>query len=393
MSGDKFIVRAMFAVCFAWVNVVFLSADVVGTRPSPPVWPYVVVRQRPNTDSLHIGQLRPGEVVDFLDEDVPGWYHVSMRDGHKGYVSRIYTTRHAESNRSQDQTNGETKVQVTAFPALGSQDHPLIVKTINDPALFGIVPRDAVPLAAFFVAACGLGLSLYTGRQTNIRNRNETFRTFRERFETLRSDETNTKGWELEDFDEALGLTSQGRAEVLTSLYKEHAREIGQAALKELLASMQKYWIRTFDEWFITTDGGRGVGPTRAGWLGRTIRIRAYRRLWDDYYREAIARTVRAHPALLIGLIWLPSKAHTLSSPKETEAIRPMADQLFIRQMWWYVATEPVREIADSHLKIVNAWREAGQQPKLKAPPRLPPSLWYPLWLWDRKHAHAPDAA
>ena len=58
--------------------------------PSPRVVAAVVVRAQPSTQSEALARLRPGETL-VLQEEVPGWYRVTLPDGRTGYVSKTWT--------------------------------------------------------------------------------------------------------------------------------------------------------------------------------------------------------------------------------------------------------------------------------------------------------------
>ena len=58
--------------------------------PTDRVETAVLVRQGPNTSTPIIARLKPGQSAEVLDE-VPGWYHVRLPDGVKGYVSKAWT--------------------------------------------------------------------------------------------------------------------------------------------------------------------------------------------------------------------------------------------------------------------------------------------------------------
>jgi len=346
------------------------SADTIVPLPAPMVRSHVDIWPSPNKASGPLlGRLTHADALELIDARMPGWYRVRLKDGRDGYVPAEFT------KRVPGKSAGSAQIEIVGFPKTASEEQPqLTIKTITDPPLFG-VKRDLVPLFSLVLALCGVGLSVYTGHQTNIRNRHETFRNFRERFEDVRNSEKNYTAWNIVDFDAAVGLTAVRRTELLTlegdkaDQQKENLDKL-KATLDERLSAMERYWIRTFDEWYITTTGGKKVKSTAPGPIGRWFnRMRVYRPLWDDYYREAITRTLSIHPALLLGLIWDPAGTKVTSDdPSQTAPPRPRADQLFIRQMWWILASDGVRARADEQLKIVNAWRKRYGLVELRPP-------------------------
>lgn len=79
----------------AWVLVVALIsapavavADVVITRDT--VQKYVNIRSAPNANAEAIGKLHRGDQVTFV-ETIPRWHEVTLADGRKGFISRVWT--------------------------------------------------------------------------------------------------------------------------------------------------------------------------------------------------------------------------------------------------------------------------------------------------------------
>lgn len=79
-------------------------AEAGDVRPIARVTTAVIVRQGPRTDTAIQARLRPGETAEVIDE-VPGWYHVRLRDGTEGYVSKAWT------EAAQQAAPGEALVQ------------------------------------------------------------------------------------------------------------------------------------------------------------------------------------------------------------------------------------------------------------------------------------------
>ena len=90
-AGDAKMFRATH-LAFALV-LSAASPSIAGASqvvPTDRVETAVLVRQGPNTDTLVVARLKPGQSAEVLDE-VPGWYHVRLPDGLEGYVSKAWT--------------------------------------------------------------------------------------------------------------------------------------------------------------------------------------------------------------------------------------------------------------------------------------------------------------
>src|SRR5438128_2422537 len=72
-------ISANWAVPSSWAQSVVPASRI--TSPIP-------VLEAPSSGSAPVGQLSPSEMATFL-ESVPYWYHVRLRDGTSGYVSKV----------------------------------------------------------------------------------------------------------------------------------------------------------------------------------------------------------------------------------------------------------------------------------------------------------------
>jgi len=82
---------------------------------------------------------------------------------------------------------------VNVFPGLSTSGDrtPLLVESVPPSPYWGFIPRDwVVSWSSFLVGLLGIFLSMYVGWQTNIRSRNDTFQSLRERFESVESPPT-----------------------------------------------------------------------------------------------------------------------------------------------------------------------------------------------------------
>ena len=76
------------ALGLALLVVAPAAADLV--VPSQRVRSNVVVRESATSDSRAVGSLRPGDAAEHLSS-VPGWIHVRLENGTRGFVSRAWT--------------------------------------------------------------------------------------------------------------------------------------------------------------------------------------------------------------------------------------------------------------------------------------------------------------
>lgn len=81
------IVALLLAMSAIWVVPSSWAQSVI---PAPRITSPITVLEAPSSGSTPVGQLSPSESATLL-ESVPYWYHVRLRDGTSGYVSKVST--------------------------------------------------------------------------------------------------------------------------------------------------------------------------------------------------------------------------------------------------------------------------------------------------------------
>jgi hypothetical protein len=331
-------------------------ADVV--RLAPNTTGYVVVRSGPSERSKEIGRLYPGHTFQLIDQQHDAlWRQVRVPDSadQLGYVSARFTVVELKGDETKDEL-GSVVLQLPLDPiAVNATD-------VTEREDFLGIPPDVAPVLVALTSAL---LVLYAALATNTRNRNDTFRQLRERFETLRgtpgfSEALKTApdgvgGRELKHHPSwvtaaAPGTESQqgdavrraARTQVLEEIEKAFDKKVADDVLsgvmnqlrasapspegeawKKTIELQESYWVRAFDEWYITT-GGRRVRPNHAWristWVRRVFGV--YRVMWDEYYREAISNTVKDNPMMMVALWHAYRHGHA------------KMDENFVRDMW-----------------------------------------------------------
>ena len=361
--------RAIAIAFSGWLAFVCpeVAADVV--RAAPNVTSSVKIRAAPSAQSNQIGSLRHGQELELAQGNIdPGWYEVRLPGSNlRAFVSaewtRIFRTA-APTERAQ--------IEVT----LPLKDGRLPVVVTDGPPreMIWIIPRDVLPTVV--IMTCSVLILFLAGLQTNTRSRNETFRVLRERFEDLRKKEgipeaLRTSPVSIDGlahlltgpierpappdadakkqaalmalFDKLLrapeadyAKAHAAIAEEIRTFREEHQKDSkGENSTADnwahTIGLQEQYWIRAFDEWYITT-GGLFVcyGPA---WrftihLRRTFGV--YRALWDQYYRDAIANTVNANPMMMVALWHAYSKGHIETGAPHSNQL----DATFLRHMW-----------------------------------------------------------
>ena len=104
--------RRLLSVCIALCAFSLPTAGPASAqevRPDARVVRNVVVRVAPDTSSEAVGALRPGDSAE-LQEDLPRWYRVLLRNGVSGYVTKAWTR--SDRDKSLLAASGVYKVHV-----------------------------------------------------------------------------------------------------------------------------------------------------------------------------------------------------------------------------------------------------------------------------------------